>query len=238
MILVLFGLPLTTVRLFIINFIISKTVNHLYNLNKNPNTMKCIFLTILSMVTFVFNSLSQGKIIKETDHIIEYRGWVLNSNVALPAIRFNMFKEEPADNKSVGSIEYFNSAGAGISFNFGKIKVTSIKPFATKEEDENEGDLETRFTNYIGFSLGVLFSQNNNDGITRSIFAPTIGVQVLDFQLGLGLELGTLSPEYRRAFVTIAYSIPISKLTNWGGLVLTNPKSPKHAGTKVQGNLF
>ncbi|MCW3467616.1 hypothetical protein [Chitinophaga nivalis] len=173
---------------------------------------------------------------EQTPQHITYNGWALNSNFVLPGLRFNLYENKAPDN-SKGSIEYFNSIGAGIGVSFGRVTVKSQDIITA----ENAEDVDIRMKNYVGLSFGVLFSQNNVDSVRRNIFAPVISLQILDVQFGVGWELGSLSSNYKRRFYTITYAIPISKLSNVGSVLLTGKKGTVAGYEKnkyFQGSLF
>ena len=78
----------------------------------------------------------------------------------------------------------------------------------TDYRDEN-GELENSdFANTFSVHAGVLFSAGNDN----NVFAPVLTLGILDFQLGLGIELGSLSANQKREFLTIGYAIPLYKL--------------------------
>ena len=130
---------------------------------------------------------------------IKYKATIWNTNFSIPIARFN-FDDDENDLK-FGDIQMFNSIGAGFGMSWGTM---------TDYRDEN-GDLENSdFVNSFSIHGGFLFSagsENNN------VFAPVVTIGVLDFQLGLGVELGTISENQRRTFLTLGYAIPLYKLT-------------------------
>ncbi|MNX86870.1 hypothetical protein D3C86_1187720 [compost metagenome] len=97
----------------------------------------------------------------------------------------------------------FNSIGAGVGISWGQYEKTT---------DANGETINSEFTNSFGIQLGVLFSAGNNDTENKNVFAPSISISILDFQIGYGHELGTLAPNQKKGFLTLAYAIPISKL--------------------------
>ena len=128
---------------------------------------------------------------------ITYKATILNTNFSIPIVRFNFSKN---DSINKGNIQLFNSIGAGFGVSWGSM---------TDYRDEN-GELENSdFTNTFSIHGGVLFSAGNNN----NIFAPVLSIGLLDFQLVLGYELGNISENQRRGFVTIGYAIPLYKLT-------------------------
>jgi hypothetical protein len=128
---------------------------------------------------------------------ITYKATILNTNFSIPIARFNFSKN---DSISKGNIQLFNSIGAGFGFSMGSM---------TDYRDDN-GELENSdFANTFSMHVGVLFSAGNNN----NVFAPVLSVGVLDFQLGLGIELGNINANQKRGFLTIGYAIPLYKLT-------------------------
>ena len=70
--------------------------------------------------------------------------------------------------------------------------------FTTLREtrDENSNIINQEFISTIGLHLGFLFSASTGED-NRNVFAPTFNLSLLDFQLGLGYELGTLLPDQK-----------------------------------------
>ena len=94
----------------------------------------------------------------------------------------------------------FNSIGAGFGKSWGTM---------TDFRDEN-GDLENSdFANSFSIHGGFLFSAGNE----QNVFAPVLTFGLLDFQLGFGVELGTIQEDQERVFLTLGYAIPLYKLT-------------------------
>ena len=137
----------------------------------------------------------------------QFKAWVLNTDFNLPAIRFTPFYPAYRDrNHSMGRLSVFNSVGAGFSLNRGIF--TELV-----DADKPENVISSQMKNRFGVHLGMLFSYPN-DSLKSFVFAPTIGLQLLDIQFGLGYELGTVQTGERRMFYTLAYRIPIKKLYN------------------------
>jgi hypothetical protein len=147
----------------------------------------------------------------------EYNVRVLNTNFSLPILRFNTANKDSSGGNPIGNVSFFNSIGAGISFNWSKLKIVTNKQ--TKEEVSNE------MSNIFGIQLGVLFSSNSSSGANSNIFAPTLSVSVLDFQVGYGYELGTINLSQKRGFFTISYGIPLYKLTSKGSFIISKKES-------------
>lgn len=128
-----------------------------------------------------------------------YLATIYNTNFTVPVARFN-FKD---GGNSEGNVVLFNSIGAGFGISFGKLE----------EIRDGSGDIvATDFRNTFSMHGGVLFSASSgNDG--NNVFAPVISLGFLDFQLGLGYELGTIAENQDNFFLTIGYAIPLYKLT-------------------------
>ncbi len=134
---------------------------------------------------------------------------VISTNFTVPLVRFN-FVEQTENNLEKGNVTFFSSVGAGVSYNFGRLF----------QHENNDGEIvENEFMNIIGVQMGFLFSAKTSDPPTN-IFALTTGINILDFHVGYGYELGTISENQKRGFLTISYSIPISKLTKAGLFVI------------------
>lgn len=134
---------------------------------------------------------------------IRYKATIMNTNFSIPLARFNFSKE---DNEKAGDLLLFNSIGAGFGFSAGEL-----------EETRNlQGDLiNQEFVNTFGVHLGFLFSAGTGEDV-KNVFAPTFNISILDFQLGIGYELGSLSPNQRPGFLTLSYAIPLYKMKKGG----------------------
>lgn len=154
---------------------------------------------------------------------VEFSGFALNSTFNLPVIKYNISRFT-TDRPEMGTLEFFNAMGAGIGFSYGTIRVREKNNNAITAGTLSE-DLEIDMKNIVGLSVGFLFSKTETDLSTRTIFAPTISLQVLDFQFGYGYELGTVSNTAHRSFITVSYGIAISKFTDKGSYLLSNPAS-------------
>ena len=142
----------------------------------------------------LLNDLSKKKF-KNTK--ITYKATILNTNFSIPIARFNFSKK---DSINKGNIQLFNSIGAGFGVSWGSM---------TDYRDEN-GEIENSdFANTFSIHGGFLFSAGNNN----NVFAPVLSIGLLDFQLGIGYELGNISENQKRGFMTIGYAIPLYKLT-------------------------
>lgn len=136
----------------------------------------------------------------------EYKASVWSTNFTIPILRFNVLKK--TDNKDAkGNVALFNSIGAGFGISWGRLEETT----------DNTGKvINTEMNNSFGVQVGILFATNSSGGNNANVFAPTISVSVLNFNVGYGHELGTLPENTHRGFLTIAYGIPISKLVKGG----------------------
>lgn len=144
----------------------------------------------------------------------EYSAQVISSNFTIPVIRFDL-AQAASDRK--GSVSFFNNVGAGVGYYWGRI--TDIK--------DGEGKvISSEMDNTLGVQLGVLFSK----GDSINVFALTTGISVLNFQLGVGYELGTVGIGNKRTFFTLNYGIPIARLIKGGFYkISTKPLSPEAA---------
>jgi len=167
---------------------------------------------IFGFSIFSFNAQNITEVIQD-----QYSDWVLNTDFNLPAIRFNTFDRSKAtEEQSLGRLSVFNSVGAGISINRGFF--TEIKA-----AENPEHIITTQMKNKFGIHFGMLFSYPN-DSTKNFVFAPTIGLQILDIQFGLGYELGTIQRGENRLFYTLAYRIPIKKLYNISYIRMKNKR--------------
>lgn len=140
---------------------------------------------------------------------INYKATIWNTNFSIPLARFNFTKD--SQNKR-GDLILFNSIGAGFGISWGELAET---------RDSNGNLINQDFVNTIGIHLGFLFSAGTGDD-TKNVFAPTINISILDFQLGLGYELGNLSENQKPVFLTLSYAIPLYKLKKGGFWIWKN----------------
>lgn len=145
----------------------------------------------------------------------EFKGFALNTIFNLPIVRYNINSLDASKHDVLGTLEYFNSVGAGASLSFGKIHIKERNGKMLSDSVLDEDRIIT-MKNVIGISAGVLFSKNDSVGSNRIIFAPNLNLQILDFQIGMGYELGTVSNKAHRCFFTIAYGIPLAKFSDVG----------------------
>lgn len=156
-----------------------------------------------------------------------YNGWALNSNLNSPIVRFNI-ESFRAYREKLGSIEYFGSAGAGIGISYGKIKIKTNSTTSIRNNPSDENEIQMR--NLIGFNAGFIFSKSGDELTKRTIFAPVICFQLLDFQIGYGYELGDVANTAHRSFITISYGISINKLTDAGSFLISRPEFITQSG--------
>lgn len=142
-----------------------------------------------------------------------FKSRILNTNFSIPIARFNFLKN---DDSKKGDITLFNSIGAGFGISAGEFKVV---------RDENGEIINEEFTNTFGLHVGFLFSAGSGDDIIN-VFAPMVTLSLLDFQIGLGRELGTITENQKRTFVTLAYAIPLYKLKKGGYWIWTKATEP------------
>jgi len=133
--------------------------------------------------------------------IYKYKVTMLNTNFTVPLARFNFIND--GSDTSKGQISLFTSIGAGFGFSWGEIEKTT---------DANGNTLNVDYSNTYGVNVGVLFSSGKDGETQKNVFAPTVAFTVLDFQIGLGYELGTVLNGQKQGFLNLAYAIPISKL--------------------------
>jgi hypothetical protein len=134
---------------------------------------------------------------------INYKVTIWNTNFSSPIARFNFTRDTENKDSKDGELILFNSIGAGFGLSWGEIKRTR----------DSKGDIiDEDFTSTAGINFGFLFSAGSGED-NQNVFAPTLSFSILDFQLGIGYELGTIKEGQQKTFLTIAYSIPLYKLT-------------------------
>ena len=157
---------------------------------------------------------------------ISSKALILTSTFNLPIVRFNRLKTDGANGQS-GNVEFFNSVGAGLSFLFGRLE---------QIQDNNNKTITSDFANTVGITGGFLFAANVDDGTTsENIFATTIGLTFLDFQVGLGWEHGDRSSNTEKLFVTISYGIPLTKVSKKSGVIIRNWKDGTPSRSRKKG---
>ncbi|WP_203257311.1 hypothetical protein [Hyunsoonleella ulvae] len=142
---------------------------------------------------------------------VKYKATIWNTNFSIPLARFNFTKN---DEQKAGDLLLFNSIGAGFGISAGELSET---------RDLQGNLINQEFVNTFGVHLGFLFSAGTGDD-TNNVFAPTLNFSVLDFQIGVGYELGTLSENQRPTFLTLSYAIPLYKLKKGGFWIWKNSK--------------
>ena len=184
-----------------------------------------ILLLILGL-----HQLSYGQTTITTESFSEKR-WIINSSINLPAVKFHIADSTSSDdptNEVKGHLELFSSFGVGFSLNFGDATFR-------KNVDTDEILLDdTEFRNLIGFQFGVLYSSKLDAEEENNIndFSLYSGLNLLDLQVGVGYELGVQRQNSTRWFVSIAYGIPIYKLTGRGSYIFK--KRPNSTNTPSQ----
>ncbi|WP_426486048.1 hypothetical protein [Flavobacterium sp. 2] len=132
-----------------------------------------------------------------------YGSQILSTNFTIPLVRFNFVE---GDSQKQGDILLFTSIGAGVGYYWGQLERTR----------DNTGEIiNEEFRNRFGINLGFLFSAGTGEE-SKNVFAPVINFAVLDFQIGIGTELGTRSANQKRQFLTLSYAIPVYKLFKKG----------------------
>jgi hypothetical protein len=160
-------------------------------------------------VTTIDGAMTATCTVSVTDQpttVEKYRAFFMTTNFVVPLVRFNILNKA-SQNTSIGNVALFNSVGAGLDFSLGRLSVT---------KNNSTGDEDLEFSNRIGFQIGVLFAANSSAGTNANVFAPTIGITLLNFQIGAGYELGTTGTGETKFFATVAYGIPLSKLIDGG----------------------
>ncbi|WP_281612925.1 hypothetical protein [Flammeovirga sp. SubArs3] len=142
---------------------------------------------------------------------VKYKATIWNTNFSIPLARFNFTKD---NDQKTGDLLLFNSIGAGFGISKGELSET---------RDQQGNLLNQEFINTFGIHLGFLFSAGTGDD-TKNVFAPTLNFSVLNFQMGIGYELGTRSEDQLPAFLTLSYAIPVYKLTKGGFWIWKNSK--------------
>jgi hypothetical protein len=129
-----------------------------------------------------------------------YKVRMANTSFALPVVRFNMLRGNT--NFKTGDITLFSSVGFGASMNWGDLTMTS---------NENSEIIDREFTNNFGIGIGFLYAAGSGEE-PKNIFAINPFISILDIQLGVGYELGTVTENQSKFFFTASYSIPLQKL--------------------------
>jgi hypothetical protein len=158
---------------------------------------------------------------------IRYKAAVLNTNFTVPLVRVNFLNNKPQNaSNSLVSTSFLNSVGAGLNYSWGELDQTL---------DANGNDASIDYYNHFGFQLGFLFAANSSSGSStttttspttqsNTIFAIVGGISILNFQIGAGYELGSVTTGQKRGFLTISYAIPMSLLINGGYKIYQHDK--------------
>ncbi|OYU79953.1 MAG: hypothetical protein CFE23_11910 [Flavobacterium sp. BFFFF1] len=135
-----------------------------------------------------------------------YKRSLITTNFNIPIARFDAYKPEYNNGSLVssakGNVSLFSSIGAGFGISLGR---------ATVSRNSEGKVIDEEFSNTLGFFLGVLYESGTGDN-PKNVFAPTLSIAILDFQVGVGYEYGKIEANQERPFVTISYGIPIYKL--------------------------
>ena len=177
----------------------------IWTLNSNKKVSQRIFVKIEDSSN-ILESLSNNSLSTENftnftvaGKTMRYKATIWNTNFSIPLARFN-FSDD--DEQKAGDLLLFTSIGAGFGMSWGELNETR----------DLEGELiNQEFVNTFGIHLGFLLSAGTGDD-TKNVFAPTLNFSVLDFQFGVGYELGTLSENQKPTFLTLSYAIPLYKL--------------------------
>jgi hypothetical protein len=199
----------------------------IWTLNSKNEISQRIFIKIEDssniLEAFTTNSLSTKNFtnLSVAGKTVKYKATIWNTNFSIPLARFNFTDN---DEQKTGDLLLFNSIGAGFGMSWGELSETR----------DLQGDLiNQEFVNTFGIHLGFLFSAGTGDD-TKNVFAPTLNFSVLDFQLGIGYELGTLSENQKHTFLTLSYAIPLYKLKQGGYWIW---KSSKPINSPLQSRL-
>jgi hypothetical protein len=142
-----------------------------------------------------------------------YKKTIISTNFTIPLVRFNFIE---GDDTKQGDILLFNSIGAGIGIYGGRLERT---------RDDKGEIIDEEFSNTFGVNIGALFSAGTGEA-NKNVFAPVLNVAALDFQIGVGVELGSLLPSQKRTFLTLSYSIPLYKLFKKGYRIIRSYDMP------------
>ena len=166
--------------------------------------MKSLYIAtfcLISNLSFSQTPTSTGNTSEEFDAAF------LTTNFTVPILRFNLLNKG-SQTTSTGNVALFNSVGAGLSFNIGRLTVTRDPTTNLITEQE--------FFTRIGLQLGCLFAASNSSSGSSNVFAPTLSLTVVNFQIGGGYELGDVDNNHSKFFISLAYGIPLAKLVPGG----------------------
>lgn len=131
----------------------------------------------------------------------EFRVTALNANFIAPTVRVNFF--DLPDGNSEAKVSAFNLIGAGISLGGGRLFTTT---------DENFNIKAKKFKNTFAIQAGVMYSILNTSEQNTNVFATVFGISVLNFNVSVGREFGTLATGQKKVFTTISYNLPLSEI--------------------------
>ncbi|CAM1371445.1 exported hypothetical protein [Tenacibaculum litoreum] len=185
-------------NLFDLNFKLSE-LNETNNLEVAPERQKELNKIEQNVNTKIAEfDLNERSKLAFKNKTVKYKATIWNTNFSIPIARFNFNKN--GDTK-LGDIQMFNSIGAGFGKSWGTMT----------DYRDDKGNLENSdFVNSFSIHGGFLFSAGTE---ANNVFAPVLTIGVLDFQLGFGVELGTIKEDQERVFLTLGYAIPLYKLT-------------------------
>ena len=186
---------------------------------------KLIMLAILGLWLNISPALSQGQdtlyrsfhnatlgLIKNSTQ--EFQVTAINTNFILPTIRVNYFEE---GNRTQARVSAFNNIGVGISVGGGRLITTT---------DDNYNLTSKKFKNTFSGQIGLLYSIDNTTQSQSSTFAVVAGITLLNFNLSVGREFGTLLDNQKKYFTSISFNIPLSEIgLNSMYLLRSNKKS-------------
>ncbi|MEO8238677.1 MAG: hypothetical protein ABI576_11255 [Flavobacterium sp.] len=185
------------------------------NLTTEPTSGKSNFREVVPVVN---EYKAEQQALKNTT--LTYGAQILSTNFSIPLVRFNFVTD---DDTKQGDILLFTSIGAGVGYYWGQLERTR----------DNTGEIINEdFRNRFGINLGFLFSAGTGED-TKNVFAPVLNFAILDFQLGIGTELGTRSPNQKREFITLSYAIPMYKLFKKGYKIYARDKLPSELNHKT-----
>ncbi|MDN5201487.1 Ig-like domain-containing protein [Fulvivirgaceae bacterium BMA10] len=139
----------------------------------------------------------------------------IHTNFILPLFRFDRTNENISNPKFRTSV--FSSLGAGINIARGELTTTM-------EINSKNDPVSSTFTNHFGAQFGVIFSSVSDNGENENFIGLLMGLTFLDMQVNWGYNFGTRGTDIEGHFFTLAYGIPIQKLTNKGSYIFGNKK--------------
>lgn len=155
--------------------------------------------------------------------------WAIHTNFILPLFRFDRTVEDQRNPRFRTSV--FSSLGAGINLARGTLTTT-------QELNSQNEPVNSTFTNYFGAQFGVIFSSVSNEGENENFIGLLMGLTFLDMQVSWGYNFGTRPEGLEGHFFTLAYGIPIQRLTNKGSLVFRDKKKAKPSKKTIPPAVF